>query len=398
MTKGFLGATMLLAISAGLTFGQPAGSNLPAQPVPVVVDPAPSTVPAPSSPPEVHGVVEPVTCDAAMLWADAEYLLWWIKDGPLPAPLATLGGTVGPGPFTNTPGTIVVLGHQDMDYGTFSGIRARLGAWLVTDHSLGVEAGGFLLERNGFQEGVRSDVNGNPTLTRPFVDAVTGMASAILISAPGLQSGDLRVASHSRLWGAEVNLRTNVAHQEGLEVDLLGGFRYLGLDEGLTVMQDGTVIAGGPPFATFTLRDRFYTRSQFYGGQLGAEATYHLGKLSLGLSGKLALGGTEQAISVSEGGLLVLPSNFGHHSHADFSVVPQVGLQAGYQVTPHMRVFLGYDFLYWSSVARPGDQIDTTINVSQAFGPLIGPARPVVPFHTSDFWAQGLNLGLEVRF
>jgi hypothetical protein len=285
-----------------------------------------------------------------------------------------------------------------MDYGTFSGVRARIGAWLYGDHILGVEASGFLLERNGFQQAVRSDANGNPTLTRPFIDAVSGMPSALMISAPGIQSGSLRVASHSRTWGVEANLRTNVAHEEGLEVDLLGGIRYLGLDEGLTITQDMTVIVDGPPFPTLLLRDRFYTRNQFYGGQLGAEATYHLGKLSLGLAGKVALGGTEHDISVGQGGLFVLSSNVGHHSHADFSVVPQVGLQVGYQVTPCLRVFLGYDFLYWSSVARPGEQIDTTINVSQAFGPLIGPARPAVPFHTTDFCAQGLSCGLELRF
>jgi hypothetical protein len=67
-----------------------------------------------------------------------------------------------------------------------------------------------------------------------------------------------------------------------------------------------------------------------------------------------------------------------------------------------VRLTFGYQFLYWSRVARPGEQIDRVINPTQipVFGgnQLLGPARPEPLFTTTDFWAQGLNLGLEVRF
>jgi hypothetical protein len=64
---------------------------------------------------------------------------------------------------------------------------------------------------------------------------------------------------------------------------------------------------------------------------------------------------------------------------------------------------VGYTFLYWSQVVRPGNQIDTTVNTTQVpthpeFGPLTGPAQPMVPFRTTDFWAQGISLGVEVTF
>ena len=50
-------------------------------------------------------------------------------------------------------------------------------------------------------------------------------------------------------------------------------------------------------------------------------------------------------------------------------------------------------------VLRPGDQIDRTINPTQAAGGvLVGPPRPAPLFNTTDFWAHGVNAGLELSF
>ena len=59
---------------------------------------------------------------------------------------------------------------------------------------------------------------------------------------------------------------------------------------------------------------------------------------------------------------------------------------------------LGYSFIYWSRLARPGDQIDTDLNLSQLPpGPLAGAARPEFDMHFTDFWAHGLHVGLQYR-
>jgi hypothetical protein len=53
---------------------------------------------------------------------------------------------------------------------------------------------------------------------------------------------------------------------------------------------------------------------------------------------------------------------------------------------------------------QPGAQIDRGINPTQnpsfngVTSQLIGPARPAPSFNVSDFWAQGLNLGVVIRF
>ena len=86
-------------------------------------------------------------------------------------------------------------------------------------------------------------------------------------------------------------------------------------------------------------------------------------------------------------------------------MVPETELNVGYQLTPHARAFVGYDLLYWSTVVRPGDQIDPVLDVTQIpnFALLHGQTptnqgRPLVPFKESGFWAQGMNIGIEFRY
>ena len=42
--------------------------------------------------------------------------------------------------------------------------------------------------------------------------------------------------------------------------------------------------------------------------------------------------------------------------------MPELGVTLGYQLNPCWRATLGYTFIYWSRVARAGDQIDRDIN------------------------------------
>jgi hypothetical protein len=203
-------------------------------------------------------------------------------------------------------------------------------------------------------------------------------------------------------------------------VDFLAGFRYLELDEGLTIQENLTLLPTAPANAgtTFGLADEFTTHNRFYGGQIGARGEYWKGKAFVNLYGKVALGETQETISINgltiitppggtptahAGGLLALPTNSGHFTRDEFAVVPEIGINVGYQVTDHLRAFVGYTFLYWSDVARPADQIDLAINGTQVptnlgSGKLVGPARPAVNLNSTDFWAQGINFGLEFRY
>src|SRR5262249_39329755 len=159
----------------------------------------------------------------------------------------------------------------------------------------------------------------------------------------------------------------------------------------------------------------FSTRNRFYGGQLGTAIEFRRGPWTLDFRGKVGLGLTHQTVDISgvtvltrpggaqqffSGGLLTAPSNIGHYNRDRFSVVPELGVTLGYQVTDHWKIFAGYNFLYWTNVVRPGGQIDRNINTnivpSLALtagqrGNGTGPLVPAPQLHDTDFWAHGVS-------
>jgi hypothetical protein len=355
------------------------------------------------------------------LYVGADYLLWWVKGASLP-PLVTTSPPTSLG-VLGQPGTTVVFGQSDPLNNLRSGVRATVGWWMDDCQTWALEGSGLFLGRQSSNLVVSS--TGVPLLARPFFNVTANMQDAELVanplvpSLPGLLPlvGSVSVSSRSDLWGAEANLVRNIYRGLRFQLDLYGGFRYLDLDEHLDI-NEALLIPSTSPMAagtTFQVADSFHTRSQFYGGQLGMRTEYHWGPWFLNMRGSVALGTTHEIADVSgitrvsvpglgsesfAGGLLTQPTNIGHFNHNTFSVVPETGFNIGYQFTEHARIYLGYTFLYWNRVARPGNQIDLAVNTSQINPPrvLAGPARPEFVFHDSDFWAQGLNFGLELRY
>jgi hypothetical protein len=293
----------------------------------------------------------------------------------------------------------------------------------LTDGQLvGIEGGGFLLERRSQDFRATSDANGEPFLGRPFVNALSGKENTAAISFPsdtakifGGLAGSTTVESGTRLWGAEINGAIGLLRECGLRADVLVGFRYLDLDETLRVTTAFTAIDaplnpgfnGGPvlPGQSVTLFDGYHGRNQFYGGQLGARVSYQLGPISAEMVGKIALGSNEERVVIDgastlyrgglapatvPGGDLVQLSNIGIQKHDIFTVVPEVGLNLGYQITPWMQARVGYTFLYVSDVVRPGNQIDRTVDphlvpTFQDFIPGSTGVHPIPLFKQSDF-------------
>lgn len=85
-------------------------------------------------------------------------------------------------------------------------------------------------------------------------------------------------------------------------------------------------------------------------------------------------------------------------------MVPEATLNLGANVTRNLTAFVGYNFLYANHVLRPGNQIDRQVNPDQVpgfggtTGVFAGPARPQPLLNDSDFWAQGINFGLLLRY
>ena len=367
------------------------------------------------------------------VWGSAEVLFWRIKAGGVP-PLVTTG-TPDSGGTLGAPGTTTLVGDS-LGYGTRAGGRFAAGGWLGCDCRLGVEGGYFFLGGGGNgTSSTSSGADGSAVLGRPFFNVVSGVQDVEVVALPGVAGGTVRTSSGSNLQGADLNLLWNACCQPvccptdccptdcgptacsnaiAFRWYAFAGPRWLQLRENVVVAERVET----DPASAFVVVDRFDTRNTFFGGQLGARAELQRGRWFVNLLGKVAIGDTRQEVRISgttvitqadaapvvqPGGLLAQPTNSGTHTRDRFAVVPEVNFNVGFQATPYLRVFAGYTFLYWSSVVRPGDQIDSGVNPTQlasAAGPgqLVGPARPAFAFRTTDFWAQGVNLGIQLRW
>lgn len=355
-------------------------------------------------------------CFGNRWYASAEYLLWFIRGQPLP-PLLTSGSvTDNPPGALGQPGTQVLFGGNSLNNNPYSGARLRLGYWFDDCHKWGLEIGGFFLGGNANRFSTSS--LGTPFLARPFFNALTGAQDIEAVATPNGLTGTFTAINTFFLYGAEANLRRNLFCGCNWYIDAFAGWRMLGLNEALTIRENLAVVSSTNPSVpagtTFIVTDRFATTNLFNGGQIGGIAEYRLGRWSFDLRSSIAVGGTQQNVSIngstiatsplagttnSVGGLLAQSSNIGHYSRDLVGFVEEVGLNVGYQFTNHIRGFVGYNFLYWNNVVRPGNQIDSAVNPN-LIPPSVpgGPARPLFAFHSSDFWAQGVNFGIDIRW
>jgi hypothetical protein len=375
----------------------------------------------PAVPPPPDGAValpDAFGPDRPRFYARAEYLTWWFREQRVP-PLLTTGPPQANGQsgFLGAPGTVVLVGGEFAD-GVRSGGRFTAGAWCDDEGLMGVEASGFFVGRRSARFAANSSQF--PVLARPFFSLNAMAESAQIATAPGLAIGGVSVDAPASLWGAEIDLRCNLCCGCAGRLDGLVGPRYAQLNEGLHVSESLLGLAGAGAFAgsRIAVADRFDTRNQFYGAQVGLDYELARGRWSLGLLGKLGLGETHQVVDIAgsqvivspagavtafNGGLLALATNSGHFTRDRFAVLPEVGVTLGFQVTDWCRLSVGYNFLYWSSVVRPGDQIDRVLDVTRipnfpTNAVPTGQLRPAAFVRDTDFWAQGINFGLEFRF
>jgi hypothetical protein len=327
---------------------------------------------------------------------------------------ATQAGVLG------APTTTVLFGGTHVNDEVRSGFRFTLGGWLDDCHKLGVEGDFFMLESEG--TGFAASSTGSPIVARPFFNTSTGRPDAQLIALPGVLSGSVSAHSGSTgLLGADALLRCNLCCGCNSRLDVLGGFRYLRLSDHLGVDENlVTTSATNPNFVplgtSIVLADRFDTRNEFYGFNLGLKGSVRRGPWVLQGLAQLAVGDNREVVNISGattftvpgaapvtgvGGLLALPSNIGRFSKDRVEVIPEFGVRIGYQVTPRLQVFAGYTFLYWADVLRAGSEVDLVVNPTLLPGspiPPTGAQRPMPLLNNTSFWAQGIDLGVELRF
>ena len=359
-------------------------------------------------------------------WVGAEYLRMRIKSAPVPVPLVTGNND----PVNNIgalgePGTTVLFGAgsgQSTNFDAASGVRFTAGWWLGSRAPVALELSAFMLNSRRIVFDATSDGGDAPLVSVPFFATqpfnFINPAGETALNAGGAPN-QVNVTLTSKLWGAEVNFIIDPHPESTIPLRVMPtiGYRYLDLMENLALTDTFFDVAGG---GTVTVADSFGTRNQFYGAQVGLRTFWSLSRWSLDSNVRIALGTNHQTLNVAgsttvenaafglptgitPGGVFAQSSNIGSFHRNVFAFLPEGLLKLAYELTQSIRLFAGYQFLYLNNAVRPGNQLDRNINPTQnalfnAGANIVGPLSPLPVFRSTDFWAQGINVGFELRF
>ena len=362
------------------------------------------------------------SCCPSRFWARAEYLLWWTNGFSTP-PLVTtsVDGTArAVAGVLGEPGTSVLAGGDGFGGNANSGWRITLGSLPDCGQMVGFQVGyygfGHSATRHSFDQTEYS------ILARPFYNIERGSEGqdAELIAFPSFVEGQIDVSGTTTLLGVEVLMRSALHQGCANRIDVLAGWRFNRLDDELLITDTKTVLDAGYGLAVGTVLDefdRFETRNTFNGAEFGVVMSKEHCRWSFEALLKLALGnnrssvtidgqtvvtvpvpGGDPDVAVTPAGLLAQETNIGEYRRDEFAMIPELGITVGYYLTPRLRATVGYTFLYFSNVVRPGEAIDTELNLSQLDGALVGAPHPLFTWESADAWVQGANFGLDYRF
>lgn len=374
-----------------------------------------------------------------MLWISGEYILWWIKSPRLSNPLITTNANPPPG--NNPPtgllgqtGTIVLAGIDKLNYNPSSGGRVNFGFYLDGRQAHSIEGSAFVLQKNNVSFGAGS--NGTALIGVPFFDSQNGREFLFADAIPNFRAGSATATIQNQLWGAEGNYVCRLGQCCGcIGASFIGGFRYIDLNERFDLEQRSTAqgtatVAFGAPFGppeSIAVRDTFRTRNQFYGGQVGFRAAAAWRQIFFAAQAKVALGNNREVIDISgqsslsnptvtaggvtvpippisiPGGRFATFSNSGRFTRDEFNVVPEFEGRIGFQIHPAALFYVGYNFMYMNRVARAGDQLDRNIDLTQVptafeYNPALPGNNPRPLLTQTYFWAQGMDVGLEITY
>jgi hypothetical protein len=385
---------------------------------------------------------------ASRFYGGVEYLNWWVKDAPLSVPLVSTGpiatthhGLLGP-PAENGADSTVLYGaphapaaggNNAQGFTGAPGAKFTAGYWFDAQQRFAIEGSAFFLASRSAGFSARGDANGDPILGIPVHNSVTYDIGTMLIfpgedslpfSLPndpnrvrsnGIITGGIDIKNTITFWGADLKGAVNLYRDPTWELSGLAGFRNVNLSEGFSLTTDIEGITGPYTGQSGVAHDGFKTANQFYGATFGLRGGAHFGPWFAELTAQIAPGVSHQIVDVTGGftsvnfspqtsgpeGVFAQPSNEGRRTANRFAFTTDSELKVGYTISQNARLTLAYEHIYYSSVVRPTDQIDRNLPKGQTFvqaAPTISTTSPAKLFNTTSFYAQGLNVGVEVRF
>jgi hypothetical protein len=323
-------------------------------------------------------------------------------------------------PNLANPAFAPLFGPQNLGFGPAAGGGGGFGWAPTNEGDFGVEFAGFEVPRTSTHRDFLTGASGTPALFLPFqARATNGTLTPSGLPLTGLIGGRIArggadVADSSEFWSAEIMPSLRLYHTDAFFFDFMAGFRHFGLSD-----EFNFTAASVNGSETFAVHDRYVARNFFWGGQVGARLGWSWEGLEATLTAKFAGGALSETLAINgqtlrpasaiktrpgpalvPGGFFSLSSS-GNSKNARWAVLPELGLNVSYRLTDSVFVTLGYDAFYLNRGFRASDQINPNINRSALpvlGGSITSTPDPVFPKRQSEFWADGLNIGLGVRF
>ena len=389
-------------------------------------------------------------CRGPRVWGSAESLLGLRKSRQVP-PLVTTstpGVMQGQAGVLGLPTTTILFGGDGLERNPHGGLRGEVGVWLDKAARIGVGGSYLDLQEDLVEFSARSDANGNPILARPFFNTLLNQQASQLVAFPAIVSGAVNVQSGNEIYSAEAFLRHQIGsypitphlfyltngirwifYLPGIHrlpgssfahnlistppltrLDLLAGYQFNRIDDQLLITNN--LVSLDPAFlgqigTTLDAFDRFDARNEFHGATVGWKSVSQFGHWSLTTLGKVALGHMQQIVTIdgrtvvtapggpsveTAGGLLAQPSNIGSFDRDLFAVMPEARIMLSYNLTPRVKVGIGYDFMYWSRIALAGDQVNLQVDVTQNL------PDPSFTFRDGAFFVHAVKFQLQLNY
>jgi hypothetical protein len=326
--------------------------------------------------------------------ADPETLRTWLYGGLF---LGWSAGDSGGPQLAGLPGEPMPadLGSRTFEGAFRPGFRFDGGFWLNQPRTWGVEAGTLYLPQAGDQ--AVYGTAGPWTLAFPVVRGIGQPWTAEPFAGRG-QPGLWSMNWSSLFVTTDIAFWREFYRGEHLRIAGTAGYRFARVSESLT----SRVVTIPPVSQPRSYLDEVETLNRFHGGQIGLTGSWREQKWAVDLSGEVAYGAVfarfdrrgASAIggATQPGGFFVRPPQTGTFRETHAGLLPSLAAALSRQVTDHGKVFVGYTLHYLTEVRRPGEILGPAGDPGGA-GIALLPAAG-----RSDFWVQGINLGMEWEY
>ncbi|MCW8132293.1 MAG: BBP7 family outer membrane beta-barrel protein [Planctomycetota bacterium] len=337
------------------------------------------------------------------------------------------------------PGTSVLFGDDDTEFGLHGGAQFKLQAWVDSSRTWGFRAGGFVLSEGDEKFTTSSDGSavrgltyisqsvflGTPDAGTEHAFNISGSFLNVFFRGPS----DLSITNRTQMWGTELAAMHRMLDNEKYTLDLSFGFRHLQLEESFKL--EASYIRRRHFFAGNTittvlfrnqasLRDKYETETNFYGGQFGADFRLNLGRFAFSALPRVGLGVsnhhahlsghatltdtfTGTVLATDNSGMYIHRGISGDHTEADFAVVPELETRLDIRLHKNLLFNVGGFVRYWSSVARASDQLSRKLDRRgatwsfdyDATAPLVSPKFGM---QTTGLLAYGATAGFTVNW